>query len=88
MHKIFISATGIIPSPFDCFLVNRSLKTLHIRMEEHMKNGLAVAKYLESHPDVKNVLHPGMLYKFISPAMFLFTLGAFPGSGLWKDKQI
>lgn len=49
---------GIVPSPFDCSLVNRSLKTLEIRMQKHMKNGLAVAKYLESHPYVERVLHP------------------------------
>lgn len=47
-------------SPFDCYLVNRGLKTLHVRMKEHMKNGLAVAKYLEQHPLVEQVLHPGL----------------------------
>ncbi|XP_012134602.1 cystathionine gamma-lyase isoform X2 [Megachile rotundata] len=52
------NAMGIVPSPFDCFLVNRSLKTLEIRMQKHMKNGLAVAKFLETHPCVKQVIHP------------------------------
>ncbi|XP_070523180.1 putative cystathionine gamma-lyase 2 isoform X2 [Cardiocondyla obscurior] len=51
-------AMGIIPSPFDCAMVNRSLKTLELRMQQHMKNGLAVAKFLESHPCVEQVLHP------------------------------
>lgn len=54
------NALGIVPSPFDCYLVNRSLKTLAIRMKEHMKNGLAVARFLESHPNVEKVLHPGL----------------------------
>ncbi|XP_075236161.1 putative cystathionine gamma-lyase 2 isoform X2 [Lycorma delicatula] len=54
------NTTGIIPSPIDCFLVNRSIKTLHIRMDEHMRNGLAVARYLEAHQDVEKVLHPGL----------------------------
>lgn len=54
------NAIGGVPSPFDCYLVNRSLKTLHIRMREHMKNGLAVARFLESHPCVEKVLHPGL----------------------------
>lgn len=59
--KIFIfQAFGAVPSPFDSFLVNRGLKTLHVRMKEHMKNGLAVAKFLESHPCVEKVIHPGM----------------------------
>ena len=51
---------GAIPSPFDCFLVNRGLKTLAVRMEQHMKNGLSVAKFLESHPMVRKVIHPGL----------------------------
>lgn len=51
---------GIVPSPFDCYLVNRSVKTLHIRMREHMKNGLEVALYLEKHPLVEKVVHPGL----------------------------
>jgi len=54
------NAIGPVPSPFDCYLVNRSLKTLHIRMREHMKNGLAVARFLENHPCVERVLHPGL----------------------------
>jgi len=51
---------GIVPSPFDCAMVNRSLKTLELRMLQHMKNGLAVAKFLESHPYVEQVIHPRM----------------------------
>ncbi|EFN87888.1 putative cystathionine gamma-lyase 2 [Harpegnathos saltator] len=51
-------AMGIVPSPHDCNLVKRGLKTLEFRMKEHMKNGLAVAKFLETHPKVEKVLHP------------------------------
>ena len=51
---------GAIPSPFDCFLILRSLKTLPIRMKEHMKNGLLVARFLEKHPCVEKVNHPGL----------------------------
>lgn len=50
---------GVVPSPFDCSQVNRSLKTLGIRMRQHRINGLAVAKFLESHPKCEKVLHPG-----------------------------
>lgn len=58
-----ITAMGIVPSPFDCAMVNRSLKTLEIRMQQHMKNGLAVAKFLEKHPQVDKVIHP-CTYRF------------------------
>lgn len=54
------NATGIVPSPFDCYQVNRSLKTLALRMEQHSKNSLAIGKYLESHSFVEKVLHPGL----------------------------
>ena len=56
----FYLAVGIVPSPFDCYQVNRSLKTLNIRMEQHQKNSIEVAKYLESHPFVEKVLHPAL----------------------------
>lgn len=51
---------GIIPSPFDCAMVTRSLKTLSLRMKQHNYNGHEVAKYLEKHPKVIKVLHPGL----------------------------
>ncbi|KAK0167089.1 hypothetical protein PV327_004532 [Microctonus hyperodae] len=52
------NAMGIVPSPSDCYQVNRSLKTLEIRMIQHMKAGLAVAKFLESHSSIEKVFHP------------------------------
>ncbi|XP_058442650.1 cystathionine gamma-lyase isoform X2 [Malaya genurostris] len=58
--KFLQNATGIVPSPFDCYLVNRSLKTLALRMERHKSNSLAVAKFLEKHPKIERVLHPGL----------------------------
>jgi len=58
--KYLQNAMGIVPSPFDCYLVMRSLKTLKLRMEQHMKNSLAVGVYLESHPLVEKVMHPGL----------------------------
>ncbi|NWT17607.1 CGL lyase, partial [Vireo altiloquus] len=57
--KFLQSPLGAVPSPFDCFLCNRGLKTLHIRMKLHFHNGLAVAKFLESHPRVEKVIYPG-----------------------------
>jgi len=49
---------GATPSAFDCFLVLRSLATLELRMQQHMKSGLEVATFLSSHPAVTNVIHP------------------------------
>ncbi|RLV73136.1 hypothetical protein DV515_00017219 [Chloebia gouldiae] len=54
------SRLGAVPSPFDCYMCNRGLKTLHIRMKLHFQNGLAVAKFLESHPRVEKVIYPGL----------------------------
>jgi len=54
------NAVGPVPSPFDSFLVNRGLKTLAVRMKQHMSNGLAVAKFLEADPRVEKVRHPGL----------------------------
>ena len=54
------TAVGSVPSPFDCYLANRGLKTLHLRMREHEKNAIAVAKHLEKSPFVKQVFYPGL----------------------------
>ncbi len=51
---------GTTPSPFNSFLILRGLQTMELRMERHCKNGLAVAKYLESVPYVKKVYYPGL----------------------------
>lgn len=58
--RFFQNSLGAVPSPFDCYLVNRGMKTLPVRMKEHMKNGLIVAKFLETHSAVEKVIHPGL----------------------------
>lgn len=57
---LLAAASGNVPSSFDCYMVNRGLKTLHVRMEQHMKNATAVAEYLESHPKVLRVNYMGL----------------------------
>ncbi len=52
-------AAGAILSPFECWLVLRGVKTLAVRMEQHDRNGRAVAAFLRQHPKVKKVLYPG-----------------------------
>lgn len=54
------NAIGPVPSAFDCYLLNRGLKTLHLRMKQHQINGFAVARALEANPRVTKVLHPGL----------------------------
>lgn len=51
---------GAVPSPFDCYLVGRGLKTLALRMKEHAQNALAVAKALEVNPRIEKVIYPGL----------------------------
>jgi cystathionine gamma-synthase len=54
------NAVGAVPSPFDCYLVLRGLKTLAVRMERHCFNAQAVATLLLVHPAVSTVLYPGI----------------------------
>jgi O-acetylhomoserine (thiol)-lyase len=52
--------TGAALSPFNAFLLLQGIETLHLRMERHSKNALAVAKHLEQHPGVEWVNYPGL----------------------------
>ena len=58
--KFLQNSIGAVPSAFDCFLANRGLKTLHVRMRKHEENAVAIAKFLESHPAVQQVIYPGL----------------------------
>jgi cystathionine beta-lyase/cystathionine gamma-synthase len=53
-------STGAVPGPMDAWLCLRGAKTLHVRMERHNSNGLAVARFLEGHAGVDRVLYPGL----------------------------
>ncbi|MDQ6783252.1 MAG: cystathionine gamma-synthase [Actinomycetota bacterium] len=55
----FQNAVGGVPSPFDCFLVLRGVKTLALRMDRHNANAAVVVDALERHPAVAQVLYPG-----------------------------
>jgi len=56
--KMFRKDFGSLMAPMDAFLCIRGLKTLPIRMNIHMENGIKVAKFLEKHPKIKKVYHP------------------------------
>lgn len=51
---------GGVMSPFNAWLLLRGLKTLGVRMRQHEKNALEVARFLKRHPKVKEVLYPGL----------------------------
>jgi cystathionine beta-lyase/cystathionine gamma-synthase len=54
------NAMGGVPGPLDCFLVLRGLRTLHLRIERHASNALAVARFLAGRDDVERVMYPGL----------------------------
>ncbi len=64
---------GAVPGPVTCFLLERGLKTLALRMEQHNNAGLAVARMLEGHPKIEKVWYPG--------------LASHPDHGIAKDQM-
>jgi cystathionine beta-lyase/cystathionine gamma-synthase len=61
-HGVFeyLKAVGSAPSPFDCWLALRGVKTLAVRMKRHCENAQAVAEFLYAHPKVERVHYPGL----------------------------
>ncbi len=53
-------AVGAVPSPFDCYMVLRGLKTLGVRMKQHVASARSLANWLASHPEVLRVHYPGL----------------------------
>ncbi|HXX21213.1 MAG TPA: PLP-dependent aspartate aminotransferase family protein [Candidatus Acidoferrum sp.] len=58
--KFLQNATGAVPSPFDCWLTMRGLKTLELRMQRHEQNATAIANALNGHPLIRRVYFPGL----------------------------
>jgi len=56
--KLFVRQTGPSLSPFNAWVLSKSLETLAVRMDRHSENALKVAKYLEKHKDVESVKYP------------------------------
>jgi cystathionine gamma-synthase len=54
------NATGAVPGPWDCYLVQRGVKTLAVRMDRHCRNAEAVAQYLDHHDQVATTYYPGL----------------------------
>jgi len=60
MHASIAAKLGGIISPFNAWLIMRGCSTLPIRMKAHENNAMKIAKFLESHPKVKQVIYPGL----------------------------
>jgi len=51
---------GAVPAPFDCWLVLRGIQTLSCRIKNHSESALAIAEFLQKHPNVEKVYYPGL----------------------------
>jgi len=58
--RVLQNSIGAVPSPFDCFLVLRGVKTLPVRMERHARSAADLATWLEGRPEVEKVYYPGL----------------------------
>jgi cystathionine gamma-synthase len=58
--RLIQSTCGAVPSPFDCWLVLRGIRTLHLRMPVHSQNAMKIATFLSDHPKVDAVYYPGL----------------------------
>jgi len=58
--RTFQSVGGAVPSPFDCWLLSRSLSTFAVRMPVHAQNALLLAQFLEARPEIEKVNYPGL----------------------------
>jgi len=53
-------SVGAVPSPFDCWIVQRSLKTLPVRMDRHNYNAYEISKFLKKTNKIKSIYYPGL----------------------------
>lgn len=54
------NSMGAVPSAFDSYLARRGLMTLEVRMQRHAQNAQAIAEYLETNPNIEEVIYPGL----------------------------
>lgn len=55
-----VKTTGAVPGPMDCYLTLRGIKTLSVRVQQSVDNAKKVASFLDEHPDVDEVIYPGL----------------------------
>ncbi len=58
--RVIQATVGAVPSPFDCWLALRGMRTLPWRMRAHSENAMRVAQFLSEHPRVERVRYPGL----------------------------
>ena len=58
--RLIQNVAGAVPSPFDCWLTLRGIRTLHVRMPAHCANAGRIARFLQDHPGVTAVHYPGL----------------------------
>ena len=58
--RTYQGVAGAVPSPFDCWLIRRSLATLPLRVRAQCANALEIAEYLRGHARIERVLYPGL----------------------------
>ena len=56
----YLTLYGAVPSPFDAWLLTRSLRTLELRVRQHCENAQKLAEYFERHPKAERVYYPGL----------------------------
>lgn len=58
--RMIQAAGGAVPSPFDCWLLHRGIRTMSLRVRTQSENALAIAKFLAGHKAVEKSLYPGL----------------------------
>ena len=58
--RLLQGLSGAVPSPFDCWLVSRGIKTLGVRVRAQSRTAQAIAEFLDGHPAVEKVHYPGL----------------------------
>jgi cystathionine gamma-synthase len=77
---------GAVPSPFDCWMMIRSLKTLDVRLKRQVENAERLAERLAAHPKVSKVYYPGLSESVIKGQMLgKGAMISFEIDGDWKQ---
>ncbi|MCH7408849.1 PLP-dependent aspartate aminotransferase family protein [Belliella sp. DSM 111904] len=58
--RLVQTSGGAVPSPFDCYMLTRSIKTFPYRMKGHERNAVEIARFLQNHKNVEKVYYPGL----------------------------
>ena len=64
--KLIQKLAGAVPSPFDCWLLTRGIKTLSLRVKAQTESAEKIANFLQNHPKVEKVYYPGLATHFNS----------------------